>query len=75
MQDKRCPDDKCNLVFVSKESHTGQRYDYKETTTLIYYKCDDCGRMYDERIKQTTIRPLAFAYYDKAQNLANQYNN
>lgn len=70
MSNHKCPKDECNLKFVSKDSHVSLRYDYKETTTYFYYKCEDCGRMYDERVKQTTLRHLALANYDKAEKLA-----
>lgn len=70
MSNHKCPKDECNLVFVSQDTLTKQCYDYKETTTYFYYKCEECGRMYDERVKQTTLRHLALANYDKAEKLA-----
>lgn len=70
MNDHKCPKDQCDLKFVSKDSFTDQKYDYKETTTYYYYKCEECGRMYDERVQQTTLRHLALANYAKAEKLA-----
>ena len=70
MNNRKCREDDHDLVFVSKDANTKQCYDYKETTTHYYYKCEECGRMYDERIKQTTLRHLALANYGKAEKLA-----
>jgi len=70
MSNNKCPEDGCDLKFVSKDSNTKQCYDYKETTSHYYYKCEECGRMYDERVKQTTLRHLALANYEKAEKLA-----
>jgi len=72
MNNPRCLEDQHDLKFVSKDSITKQCYDYKETTTYYYYKCEKCGRMYDERIKQTTLRHLALANYQKAEKLSLQ---
>jgi hypothetical protein len=49
-----------------------QKYDYKETTYFYYYKCADCGKMFDERISSTGIRHLALANYEKAEKLGLQ---
>lgn len=70
MNNHKCLKDEHDLVFVSKDSSTKQCYDYKETTTFYYYKCEECGKMYDEVIKQTTLRHLALANYDKAEKLS-----
>lgn len=70
MSNQKCPTDGCDLKFVSKDSVTKRCYDYKETTTYYYYKCEECGRMYDERVKQTTLRHLALANYAKAEKMA-----
>ena len=70
MNEHKCREDDHDLKFVSKNSITNQCYDYKETTTHYYYKCEECGRMYDERVKQTTLRHLALANYEKAEKLA-----
>ena len=58
------------LIPVSSESSTNQKYDYKETVQQFYYKCEDCGKMFDEVIKSTTLRPLSLGNYKKAESLA-----
>lgn len=67
----------CNgsLSLVSSESSTKQCYDYQETTIYYYYKCDECGKMFDERIKSSGLRHLSMANREKAEKLAIQAPN
>jgi hypothetical protein len=60
------------LSFVSQDVIVNQKYDYKETTHYYYYKCADCDKMFDERIKSTGLRSLSLANREKAEKLAIQ---
>jgi uncharacterized protein with PIN domain len=64
----------CNgdLKPVSKDVIVEQKYDYRETTHYYYYKCVDCDKMFDERIKSTGLRHLSIANREKAEKLAIQ---
>jgi hypothetical protein len=64
-----------DLVPVSSDYSVKQCYDYKLTTQTFYYKCEDCGKMFDELIKTTGLRPLALGRYKQAEKLANQQLN
>lgn len=63
------------LSLVSSESFDDQKYDYKETTYYYYYKCNECGKMFDERIKSSGLRHLSMANREKAEKLAIQTPN
>jgi hypothetical protein len=63
------------LNLVSSESFIEQKYDYKDTTHYYYYKCDQCGKMFDERIKSSGLRHLSMANREKAEKLAVQTPN
>jgi uncharacterized protein with PIN domain len=63
------------LSLVSSESFDDQKYDYKETTHYYYYKCDECEKMFDERIKSSGLRHLSMANRKKAEKLAIQTLN
>lgn len=64
-----------DLTLVSSESSTKQCYDYKETTIYYYYKCNECEKMFDERIKSSGLRHLSMANREKAKKLAIQTPN
>lgn len=65
------PEGNCDLKFISKEEVSALKYDYTETTAFYYYKCDECGKMFDEKVLTTGIRPLALRHYEKVAKLAN----
>lgn len=67
-----CLECKGDLKPVSKDVFVEQKYDYRETTYYYYYKCIDCDKMFDERIKSTGLRHLSIANREKAEKLAIQ---
>lgn len=67
-----CPKcDKESLTPFSKESRVEQKYDYKLTTQIFYYKCELCDKMFDEVVTHTGIRNLALNRYQRAKELLN----
>jgi len=60
-----------DLTPHSKEVYSDKKYDYVLTTHKYYYKCESCGKMFDEVINSTGLRHLALANYEKAEKLAN----
>ena len=64
-----------DLTFVSKDVVVEKKYDYKLTTQYDYYKCENCGMMFDERTSSTGLRHLSLANREKAEKFAIQQHN